>query len=180
MVSHLLCTQGLIEMLRTSALVGSTLILLEADKRSVSTLTAAPHKSLGRSNHFLADSVNNKQQHFSAKSHQSHLWSSQATGASEQFSLSPLLCVPWWWGYREKEETRYQKQEMSTNCFAVLPGCQPFQLQEWLLILSKWHRVWKLINISSPAVAFWKLPPAQGWEFSTQENSPEEVHWHWI
>lgn len=105
--------RGLIEMLRSSStLVGSTLILLEADKRSESTLTAAPHKSLGRSNHSLADSVNNKQQHFPAASHRSHLWCSQATPASEQFSLSPFLCLPWWWGCGEKEETRYQNQEM--------------------------------------------------------------------
>lgn len=136
MVTHLLCMRGLIEMLRNSStLVGSTLILLEADKRSVSTLAAAPHKSLGRSNHSLADSVNNKQQHFPAASHRSHLWCSQATAASEQFSLSPSsACLDGEAvGRRKKQGIKSKK---CLDCFTVL-GCWLLHLQEWLLILSK-------------------------------------------
>lgn len=113
MVNHLLCTQGLTEMLRTNSLVGSTLILLEADKGGASSLAAAPCKCLGRSNHFLADSVNNKQQRFSAVSHQSHLYRT----VRQQQHLSNLCCPH---SYvclagetvgRRKEETRYHSEK---------------------------------------------------------------------
>lgn len=113
MVNHLLCTQGLTEMLRTSSLVGSILILLEADKGGASTPTAAPHKSLGRSNHFLAHSVNDKQQRFSTVSNQSHLY----RAVRQQQHLSNLCCHH---SYaclageavgRRKEETRYHSEK---------------------------------------------------------------------
>lgn len=113
MVSHLLCTQVLTEMLRTSSLVGSTLILLEADKGDASTLTAASRKSLGRSNHFLADSIDNKQQRFSAVSHQPRL----CRAVRQQQHMSNLccphsyLCLAGEAAGRMKEETRYHSEK---------------------------------------------------------------------
>lgn len=114
MVNHLLCTKGLTEMLRTISLVGSTLILLEADKGG-STSTAAPCKSLGRSNYFLAGSVSNKQQSFSTVSHQSHFY--RAVGQPQHLSNlccpHSCVCLAGEAIGRRKEEIRYHSEQCS-------------------------------------------------------------------